>query len=283
VRRLVPIEARELTAGVWLWQRRPKRLRARRLGPAKLDTFLLTDRAAVRRHPRAYQKALIAHLHTEQLAAVLRKLEVNVVLDVGANRGQFAQLLRRIGYTGRIVSYEPVSTNLVQLRAAASSDPQWLVECFALGDVEGTAEINVSPGAANLSSLLPSTAFGRERFANLRGEVSATETIQVRRLDAVFDRAVRGVDVPRVFLKLDTQGYDLVALAGAGECADDVVALQSEVSCIAIYDGMPHLTEQIAAYEEAGFTVAGMYPVSRDRSGLAVIEFDLLAVRRHSR
>ena len=46
---------------------------------------------------------------------------------------------------------------------------------------------------------------------------------------------------------------------------------------------MPHLTEQIAAYEEAGFTVAGMYPVSRDRSGLAVIEFDMLAVRRHSR
>jgi FkbM family methyltransferase len=214
------------------------------------------------------------------LGTLLDDLGVNVVLDVGANRGQFAQLLRRIGYRGRIVSFEPVSTNFEHLREAAASDPHWLVEGFALGDLESTATINVAAGLGKLSSLLPSSAYGRERFENLRGEVSTTETIQVRRLDTVFDRVVEDVGSPRVCLKLDTQGYDLLALAGAGERVKDVVVLQSEVSCIPIYDGMPHMTEQIEAYETAGFALAGMYPVTRDTGSMAVIEFDLLMVRR---
>jgi FkbM family methyltransferase len=261
-------------------QRAPQRLRARRVGPPRLGVFVVADRRTLRHHLRAYQHALTAHLQEELLAGLLDRLGVNVVLDVGANRGQFAQLVRRIGYTGRIVSYEPVSAHVARLREAAAADPDWVVEDFALGDAESTADIHVSAGPGKLSSLLPSNAFGRARFENLRDEVSTTETIRVRRLDAVFDRAVGDVDRPRVLLKLDTQGYDLPALAGAGRCVEDVVALQSEVSCIPIYDGMPHLTEQIATYEEAGFAVAGMYPVSRDTRSLAVIELDLLMVRR---
>jgi FkbM family methyltransferase len=199
---------------------------------------------------------------------------------VGANGGQFGRLLRSVGYTGRIVSYEPVSTNLDRLRETTASDPHWLVEDFALGAADSTAEIHVSAGPGKLSSLLPSNHFGRERFVNLRDEASTTETIEVRRLDAVLDRVIADLDRPRIFLKLDTQGYDLLVLAGAGDRLQDVVALQSEVSCIPIYDGMPHMTEQIAAYEQAGFTIVGMYPVSRDTRSLAVIELDVLMVRR---
>ena len=211
---------------------------------------------------------------------MLRRLDVNVVLDVGANRGQFGRNLRILGYTGRIVSYEPVSANLDKLREAAEGDQDWLVEPMALGDVDSTTDIHVSAGAGVLSSLLDSNEFGRKRFTNMRDEVAARETIQVRRLDAVCGRAVAGIDHPRLFLKLDTQGYDLQALAGAGDRLRDVVAMQSEVSCIPIYEGMPHLTQQIATYEEAGFASAGMFPVSWDHETLAVIEFDVLMVRR---
>jgi FkbM family methyltransferase len=214
------------------------------------------------------------------LETVLRRLDVNVVLDVGANRGQFGRKLRNLGYTGRIVSYEPVSVNLAELREAADGDPDWLVEGLALGDVDSTTDIHVAAGAGKLSSLLDSNEFGRKRFTNMRAEVAASETIQVRRLDAVCGRAVSGIDDPRLFLKLDTQGYDLQALAGAGDRLGDIVAMQSEVSCIPIYEGMPHLTQQIDAYEKAGFAAAGMFPVTWDHETLAVIEFDVLMVRR---
>lgn len=269
-----------LTDGAWLRQRKPARLEVTRVGRPRLSSFVLADRAAVLGNAAAYQQALSTHLSERMLAAVLRRAQVNVVLDVGANRGQFATLLRAIGYQGRIVSYEPVSTNLTALREAASADPAWMIEGFALGDTESTAEINVSAGPGKLSSLLPSNRFGRERFQNMRDEVMRTETIQVRRLDAVIDRALARIDRPRIFVKLDTQGYDLSALAGAGQYVREFVGLQSEVSCIPIYEGMPHLTEQIAAYEDAGLAIAGMFPVSRDDKSLAVIEFDLLMVRR---
>ena len=269
-------------AGAWLWPGRPNHLEVKRIGPETLRSFLLTSPAAVRSNPRAYQQALSAHLSGHLREVLLRQLEVNVVLDVGANRGQFGRSLRKLGYTGRIVSYEPVARNVAHLREAAAEDPNWLVEPVALGDADSTAEIHVSAGAGKLSSLLPSNEFGRERFPKMRHKVAARETIQVRRLDGACDRAVAGVDRPRIFLKLDTQGYDLLALAGAGEFLENIVGLQSEVSCIPIYAGMPHLTEQIAVYEEAGFAAAGMFPVSRDNETLAVIEFDLLMVRREA-
>jgi FkbM family methyltransferase len=257
-----------------------RRLGAQRLGPRKLQSFLLTNRAAVRQHPRDYQKALSAHQRANLLEALLRRRRVNVVLDVGANRGQFGRELRSLGYRGRIVSYEPVPSNVLELRAAAAPDHDWLVEDFGLGDADSTAEINVSAGRGGLSSLLTSNAYGRARFPYLREEATVPEQVQVRRLDGVYERAVAGIDQPRVFLKLDTQGYDLAALAGAGERLDEFVALQSELSCIPIYEGMPHVTEQIAAYEAAGFTIAGMFPVSWDTDTLAVIELDVLMVRR---
>jgi FkbM family methyltransferase len=267
-------------ADAWLWPRRVGRLEVKGLGPEALGSYLLTNPEAVRRHPRAYQHALSTQLSDHLLETVLRRLDVNVVLDVGANRGQFGRNLRNLGYRGRIVSYEPVSVNLAKLREAAEGDPDWLVEPLALGDVDSTTDIHVAAGAGALSSLLDSNEFGRKRFTNMRDEVAARETIQVRRLDAVCGRAVAGIDDPRLFLKLDTQGYDLQALAGAGDRLRDVVAMQSEVSCIPIYEGMPHLTQQIATYEEAGFAAAGMFPVSWDRETLAVIEFDVLMVRR---
>jgi FkbM family methyltransferase len=277
-RRFVP--GRSIADGVWLHQRRPVPLEVIPFGPSELSSFLLRDSVAVAKDVRHYQNALSIHLRDQLLAHLLKRLKVNVVLDVGAHRGGFAKSLRELGYAGRIVSYEPVPGSLERLSGAAADDPDWLVEGFALGDAEGQADINVSAGRGKLSSLLPGSEYGRERFAKMRAEDTHTESIRIRRLDTVYDRAVAGVERPRVFIKLDTQGYDLRAWSGCGSLVDDFVGLQSEVSCIPIYEGMPHMTEQIETYERSGFAIAGLAPVMRDHKSLAVIEFDLLMIRR---
>jgi FkbM family methyltransferase len=277
-RRLVP--GRLIADGVWLHQRRQEPLDVLPFGPSELTSFLLRDSKAVAKDVRHYQNALSIHLRDQLLAHVLKRQNVNVVLDVGAHRGGFAKSLRELGYVGRIVSYEPVSTNLELLRSAAADDPHWLVEGFALGDAETRADINVSAGRGKLSSLLPGSEYGRERFPKMRDEDMRTESIRIRRLDTVYERAIAGVEQPRVFIKMDTQGYDLRAWSGCGSLVDDFVGLQSEVSCIPIYEGMPHLTEQIETYERSGLAIAGLAPVMRDHKSLAVIEFDLLMIRR---
>ena len=227
------------------------------------------------RRPAREQRALGDYLLREHVAWVLRELDINCVLDVGANVGQYAQLLRREGYAGRIVSFEPVPALADELRRTAEGDPNWSVMQCALGEADEEAEINVRPGS--MSSLLPSSDFGKAWSGRLRE--AETQAISIRRLDGLFADVVEGIDDPRVYLKLDTQGYDLQAFAGAGECLKQIAGLQSEVSCVPIYDDMPRLPEQIATYEAEGFEITGMFPVTRHRATLRVIEFDVTMVR----
>jgi FkbM family methyltransferase len=230
----------------------------------------VVTRRGVKRH-----KVLSDYLAREHMSRLIRHLDINCVLDVGANVGQYAQQLRRGGYNGRVVSFEPVPAVADKLREAALDDPEWrVIEC-ALGDADHEAEINVRPGT--MSSLLPSSDFGKNWHDRLK--VAEAQKISVRRLDGLFDEAVKGIDDPRVYLKLDTQGYDMQAFAGAGDRMKEIAGMQSEVACVPIYDGMPRLPDQIAAYEAAGFEITGMFPVTRHRASLRVIEFDVTMVR----
>ncbi len=259
----------------WLVESGPRRRKVRRIGPPELGTHLVYSPRAARGDMHRFQKKLGELLAEEQIGWVLRELGINCVLDVGANKGQYATRLRETGYTGRIVSFEPLPHLVAPLRKAAEADPDWLVHECALGDENTTTEINVVPG--KMSSLLPSSDFGRSWSSKLREQ--HTETIELRRLDSLLDEAVAGLDEPRVYLKMDTQGYDLQTFRGAGDRIHDILGMQSEVSCVPIYDGMPRLPEQLTEYESAGFEIAGMFPVSRHVKTLRVIEFDCVMVR----
>jgi FkbM family methyltransferase len=270
------LDVQRLDGSAFVVQRRGATpLDVHRVGPPKLHAHVVFDPATALQQMNGYQNTMAAHLGEQHLMWVFRELGINCVLDVGANEGQFATRLRSAGYTGRIVSFEPVSHLLAILRENAADDPDWIVNGWALGDEEGTAEINVVPG--KMSSLLPASEFGKQWSEQLRD--THTETIRIRRLDAVLDDAVKGIDEPRVFLKMDTQGYDLATVRGAGARLGEIVGLQSEVSCVPIYDGMPRLTEQLDTYESAGFAISAMFPVSRHRRTLRVIEFDVVMVR----
>ena len=200
---------------------------------------------------------------------------VNLVIDVGANEGQFARRLRRT-YAGDIMSFEPIETAFDRLRRAASGDAHWRVFRMALGNAETTATMHVASDTV-FSSLLPSNDFSRQRFR--QSVVETEQIVPVKRLDDVLGPVMSARPRSRVFLKLDTQGYDLEVFRGLGTYVDKVVMMQSEVSVIPIYDGMPHWLESIAAYERAGFAVAAMFPVSHDTAG-RVIEYDCVLVRK---
>ncbi len=221
------------------------------------------------------EKLLVRFLVYEHVATILRRYRVNCVIDVGANHGQYARRLRRAGYRGRIVSFEPVAETFARLQASAAGDPSWSVHRCALGREEAVATMHVVPGT--LSSVLAPTAFGLDRYRQLRDPTD--EDVPVRRLDGILDELTAGLEEPRIFLKLDTQGYDLEVFAGLGERVGELAGLQSEVALMPIYEGMPTMPEAIAAYEAAGFEVTALYPVSRQSDTGRVLEFDCVMVR----
>ena len=75
---------------------------------------------------------------------LLERLGVTLFLDVGANDGTLAKGVRRMGYQGRMVSFEPNPAEYQNVVALASSDPDWAVEWCAVGSVSGTASLNVT-------------------------------------------------------------------------------------------------------------------------------------------
>lgn len=224
-------------------------------------------------------KAVSDWLFHENLKGLLKKYRVDLVLDVGANRGQYGRRLRQCGYTGRILSFEPVPEVFARLADVSAADDLWDVHQMALGRERGELDMHVLPGSMSVfSSLLPPSEYGAARY-DKRVAAMELRKVPVRRLDEVLDEVLPEGAAPRVLLKLDTQGFDLEAFAGLGQRAGQVVAVQSELALLAIYDKMPRLPESLAVYEGAGFDVAGMYPVTREGRTGRVLEFDCLLVR----
>jgi FkbM family methyltransferase len=210
------------------------------------------------------------------LARVLDALEVNCVFDVGAWRGDYAMFLRRLGYAGRIVSFEPVAEVSRSTRRLTQADPGWVIHDYALGRRTATLDFHVS-ASSDMSSFLVKNAYAPPPIGDVR--IVRVERQAVRRLDGLYPELVRGIDRPRVFLKLDTQGYDLEVVAGAEGCLEDIVGLQSEVSVVPLYDGMPTYLEALARYHDLGFSLVGLFDVLRDERTLNILEYDCVMLR----
>jgi FkbM family methyltransferase len=166
----------------------------------------------------ALERAVLA----DHLRAVLARHRIGTVLDVGAHAGEYATFLRGIGYDGAIVSYEPVRETFERLAAASVADEGWTAHRLALGDRDGSATIHVAR-SSDFSSFRRFSDYGSATFATA-ARVERREAVESRRLDGVLDQHVRDAATP-ILLKLDTQGWDMQVLEGAGGILDHVAAL----------------------------------------------------------
>lgn len=223
-------------------------------------------------HLRKDQPTLGAHLKR-----LFSLLEIDCVLDVGANDGQYAAMLRKIGYRGRIVSFEPVSKTYATLAERAAKDPYWRVFHCALAAKAGRKEIRVTRSSVFASFLDPSE-YSKKKYPQDM-PLERVEDVRLRTLDEVLPEATEGLQSPKLFLKMDTQGYDLQVFAGAKKSQPKILALQTEISIQAIYKDMPDYLKSLGVYTQAGFVISGLYPVSRDRETLALIELDCVMRR----
>ncbi|MDO9010555.1 MAG: FkbM family methyltransferase [Gallionella sp.] len=207
------------------------------------------------------------------LSKVFDVYKINHIIDVGANDGQFGQFLRSIGYKGDIYSFEPVSDAFKKLSLVSSSDNKWHVYNIALGSSSGDALINVSKHTV-FSSLLSPSDYALGRWSE--SQVDHQEKIIIRTLDEwCAEGNISKSD--SVFLKMDTQGFDLEVFKGAKSTLPQVSALLSELSLIAVYDGMPNYMQSLSTYEAAGFSVSGLYPITRNKD-LSLNEVDCVLV-----
>lgn len=210
------------------------------------------------------------------LIKLFNLLNINCVFDIGACVGGYGAFLRNIGYKGVIISFEPIVENFKVLFKVSAKDPNWHVHCLALGNEDCTMPINVTK-AGDFSSFLSPNNYCWIRFES-GTVIDRVEEVNVKRLDSVFEDCITTIKDARVFLKIDTQGYDLKVLEGAKNSLNNILALQSEVSVKPIYENTIGYLEAIHIMNHMGFELTGLFPLTRDRL-LQVIEFDCVMVK----
>jgi FkbM family methyltransferase len=208
------------------------------------------------------------------LKALLDRLAVDCVLDVGAFTGTYGRLLRGLGYTGRIVSYEPAAENFAALERESAADPQWLARKLAVGAEPGTLELRLT-GSPGCNSFLAPNEYARRELPGMF-ELRGVERVQVVTLDEQLADAAGGARA--IFVKLDTQGFDLEALRGGAHTLERAALLQVELSLQHTYEGQPGYLVLLGELEQRGFAPALLTPTFRDSAG-RVVECDCVLLR----
>jgi FkbM family methyltransferase len=223
-------------------------------------------------HP--YPAPLVLEPDDRRRARLLQGRRITLLLDVGANTGQFAEKVRATGYRGRIVSFEPLSGAYAELSRLSAGDPEWEARRTALGEKDGTVDINVA-GNLTSSSLLP---MGERHLESApQSAYVGTETVSTARLDDVWEELARPDD--RVWLKLDVQGYELHVLRGAKAVLDRIDVVQAEMALQHLYEGDSTWRELIDWLEARGFRLAGIEPGFEDPQSGELLQADGIFVR----
>lgn len=195
------------------------------------------------------------------LSHILKTKSIDCVWDIGANTGQYALMLRNIGYCGNILSFEPIQIAWDELQRNAVADPKWAVyERCAVGLTGGEALLNVTADSVSSSLLRPINA----------NVVAHTIRVKVERLDSIIGK-IR--PTCNSLLKLDCQGseYDIV-LSASNQIAL-FLYVQMEASIYPLYEEEKNLFDLCELMDSMGFNIAFMFPGITDfRDRLVQVE-----------
>jgi len=213
---------------------------------------------------------------TIRLVRLLQQNGIDLVFDVGASTGQFGTDLRREGYQGRIISFEPLSRSHGRLSQLTSRDPNWQVapRC-AVGSSPGTTRINIA-GNSDSSSILGMLDRHRDGLPGV--DYIASEDAEVTTLDAYIDQT--GEPCRAAALKLDTQGFEMEVLKGAERHLQGMKLIYTELSLQPVYDGAPGFLEVYQFLTQRGFTCVSLMPTFVDTVNYEVLQVNGAFLRK---
>ncbi|MDX3908851.1 MAG: FkbM family methyltransferase [Sphingobium sp.] len=213
-----------------------------------------------------------------QLRRFVAAFDIDCIIDVGANAGQHAQMLRRdVGFKGTILSFEPNPEVFPALERNASRDPHWHAFNIALSNADGTAQFNVM--AADQFSSLEIPAEAMDPIFHERNRVDRTVDVECRRLDGLYPQLQAKHGFSCTLLKMDTQGHDRLVCEGAGAALEGMVGVQTELAIRPLYQGGTGYRAMIDLLDSHGFVPSAFFANNKGHFP-RLIEMDGLFVSR---
>ncbi len=247
-------------------------------GVRKLGQYLMGIKKSLRSSPiaRSTRELLVGlgAISDSPFKSIIRNMDtakVSHVLDVGANVGQFGIDIRRHGFKGQIVSFEPVSETFTQLTETIKKYQPWKALQFGLGASEAEQTINVSGNAGLSSSLLEMGPVHLENFPD--SETVSNQKVTISTLDNQLETL--GIDPRNIMLKLDVQGYEAEVLKGAAKSLSKIPLCYLEVSLISLYKGEVTLLAILNQLSEAGHEVSDVFRGIKAKNG-QLLQLDII-------
>ena len=211
-----------------------------------------------------------------QINTILKKFDIDLVLDVGANKGQYAEELFENGYSGKVVSFEPLTKAYQDLLNNSSNNKHWIIhERCALGESNNDIEINISKNSVSSSLLdILDEHVASAESSNYIGK----ELTKITRLDDVFSLYDENSNCA---LKIDTQGFEKEVLLGALKSLDKISLIQCEISLFELYKGGPLLDEIKDFLEELDFSLWALYPAFVSKTDGKTLQIDAIFVKNN--
>jgi FkbM family methyltransferase len=184
---------------------------------------------------------------------IIKFFKIDVLFDIGANNGQYAVNMRKIGYDNKIISFEPLKSAYEDLERASFKDDDWIINDYAIGDKDSLGVINVSNNSFSSSILnMLSAHIDSAPNSNFIG----TQEIAIKKIDSVFNSFTNLND--RIMLKIDTQGYEKKVIEGAINSLKNVLIIQIEMSIVQLYEGELEFIEMIELLKDKGFKLISL-------------------------
>lgn len=184
--------------------------------------------------------------------------DVDVIIDGGANRGQWATWIRSLGFGGRIVSLEPQTAAYDALARASETDHDWDCHNVALGRADGHLDLHVAADSAATSALQRTESILSTFPANAPRSI---ERVPMRSLASLWP--VLGCK-GRIYLKLDVEGSELAALEGAETVLSRISILELEASIATVFRDGPLIHDLLDYLSPRGFALLAIEPNGGD-------------------
>ena len=181
------------------------------------------------------------------LLEILKSARATRVVDIGANPIDSDPPYVRMLTAGiaNVVGFEPQEEAFAELERLKGAHESYLP--YAVGD--GKEHLLKVCTGSGMTSLLEPDPVALSHFALIEphGQVVERVPIQTIRLDDVSE--IESID----FLKIDIQGFELTALQNGRQKLKHAVAVQTEVSFVALYEGQPSFGEIDLEMRSQGF------------------------------
>jgi FkbM family methyltransferase len=220
------------------------------------------------------QKGGLALIYEQLNTPWFKAFNIDTVLDIGANIGQFTKTISTLLPEANIYSFEPIPECFEKIQHIASINHQIKAFNLGVGDQSGILAFEQSSSSVS-SSFLKMSDTHKQAFPSTKG--SKTVNVKITRLDDI----AQDIDLGRsLLIKIDVQGYEDKVLKGGEKTIKNAMIVIVEISFTTLYESQPLFDDIYSVFKEWGFICVGMLDQLSDPNTGMILQGDAIFIRQ---